>query len=233
MRAIIPVADTAPMEDGPEGVDDPVPVVEAPRPEPEIAPPQMLPPAVDPALERAMMGEVSPQPPERAPGIPHWVKSVPPRWLVRAAGVAGIVAITTIVMLLSRKPNRVAPAKPAPAAAAITPTPTPTPDSNSDSTPAPSAPAPNSGPPAVSPYAKQFQLAQKALSSKQVPKAELILQDLLRKQLSRPDLARASKMMGDAEKKKGNKAVALGRYRKALPLTDDREERARIVKLLH
>src|SRR5260370_736855 len=68
MRAIIPIAATAPMEDESYGFEDPVPVVEAPQPEPEIAhaPPQMLPPAFDPALVRAMMGEV-PAPPEERP----------------------------------------------------------------------------------------------------------------------------------------------------------------------
>src|SRR5207253_4354151 len=94
MRAIIPVADTAPMDDGPESFEDPVPVVEGPRPDPEIAPPQMLPPAVDPALERAMMGEVPPQPLEKWPGIPHWAALVPPRWWPLAAGAALIALVT-------------------------------------------------------------------------------------------------------------------------------------------
>src|SRR5262249_29855181 len=59
MRAMAPIADVTPMEDGPEAIEDPVPVVEGPRLDPEVMPPpQMLPPPFDPALERAMMGEV-------------------------------------------------------------------------------------------------------------------------------------------------------------------------------
>ncbi len=39
-------------------------------------------------------------------------------------------------------------------------------------------------------------------------------------------------MMGDAEAKKGNKATAAGWYKKALKLSDDPDDRARVEKLL-
>jgi serine/threonine-protein kinase len=263
MRAIIPVADTAPMEDGPEAVEDPVPVVEAPRPEPEIAPPpQMLPPAVDPALERAMLGHVPPQPAEKAPGIPHWAAFVPPRWWLRAAGLAGVVAITVAAMLLSRKPKpdvpravpvtasspiavRGSPPVPAAGSKPVVSTavaeamkrepaqdPTTLGRSEGAQPPAPAS-APRRAAPAVSPYAKNFDRAQKALWTNQAASAQSILGDLLKKPLSRRDRARAAKMMGDAEGKKGNRAGAAGWYRKALKLADGPDERARIEKLLH
>ena len=240
MRAVAPVADTAPMEEGAEPVEDPVPVVALPH-EPEVAPPpQMLPPSVDPALERAMMGEVQPAPPERAPGIPKWAAFVPPRWWPLAAA-AGAAAVVLIAFFALRQPAAVAPAprKPAtapapveqappapPPAAAPEPAPAPTPAAE----PPPAAAPAKSGP---SPYAKNFERAQKALWTGQPAAAQSILQDLLKKpSLSRRDRARASKMMGDAQAKAGSKAKAAEWYRKALKLYDDPEERAKVARLL-
>jgi serine/threonine-protein kinase len=271
MRAIIPVADTAPMEDGPEGVEDPVPVVESPRPDPEIAPapPQML-PRVDPALERAMLGHVPPQPAEKAPGIPHWAAYVPSTRWMRVAGLAAVASITVVVMLLSRKPMPAVPGS-SPAVAASSPVSAPAspsldtnPSPSAVTPPAPSkrvisaavaeamkrepaqdpttlgqpeAPPPPAAPrkaaPAVSPYARNFDRAQKALWTDRPASAESVLHDLLKKKhLSRRDRARAAKMMGDAESKKGNKATAARWYKKSLKLSDDPDDRARIEKLL-
>jgi hypothetical protein len=95
------------------------------------------------------------------------------------------------------------------------------------------APAPRKAAPAVSPYARNFDRAQKALWTDRPASAESVLQDLLKKKhLSRRDRARAAKMMGDAESKKGNKATAARWYKKSLKLSDDPDDRARIEKLL-
>ena len=270
MRSIIPVADTAPMEDAPAGEEDPVPVVEAPRPDPEIAPapPQMLPPAVDPALERAMMGEVPPQVPEKAPGVPGWAEFVPPRWWPLAAGSLAVLLVTSAAMLLARRPSsppavaatgvpapRVAesspvaapgrPVLPAAVAEAMHREPKQDPATLGQHDPAqdpapPATPPPAPQPPATSArkavpsvYAGQFASAQKALWTGQAGGAETILQDLLRKPLSRSDRARAARMMGDAEAKKGNKTAAAAWYRKSLALSDEPEARAKLEKLLH
>lgn len=244
MRSIIPVADTAPVEDGPEAVEDPVPVVEAQRPDPEIAPvpPQMLPPAVDPALERAMLGHVPAAPPEAAPGIPHWAPFVPPRWWPLAAGALAVTLLTSATMLLSRKPpparERTATVEvQAPVLSAASPAPqppvpqpqpvaaTPMRAAVAEALPAPRKPVPSA-------YAKNFDRAQKALWTGRTADAESILRDLLRKSLPRRDRARASKMMGDAAAKRGKKATAAAWYRKSLKLADDPDDRARIEKLL-
>jgi hypothetical protein len=257
MRAIIPIAATAPMEDESYGFEDPMPVVEAPRPEPEIAhaPPQMLPPAFDPALVRAMMGEVPAPPEERPPGIPKWAAFVPPRWWPLAAGVGAVAAITVVTLSLARRPASSKPAVTKAQAAAPSPG-TAAPagvvksvvsaavaeamkrEPAEDTTrlgqhSAPEAPAPQrKTAPAPSRWSKQFATAQKALWTGKPASAESVLRKLLRKHLSRRDQARAAKMMGDAEAKKGNKATAAGWYKKALKLSDDPDDRARVEKLL-
>ncbi|MGZ6142482.1 MAG: serine/threonine-protein kinase [Myxococcales bacterium] len=268
MRAIAPVADTAPMEDGPEAVEDPVPVVEAPRPDPEVmpAPPQMLPPPVDPALERAMMGEVGAPPPERAPGIPAWAPFVPPRWWPLAAGGAGLAALVALLVARAPAPKaapRVSQASPvtapppAPKAAprvaqaspvtALPPAPVVVPAAVAEPPPRepkpdpvlPGKPAAPADPPpkklaqaAPSPYAKQFERAQKALWTGQPDGAAGILQDLLRRSLAKRDRARATKMMGDAEAKKGNKAAAAAWYKKSLKLYEDPDDREKVTAAL-
>ncbi|TMA31981.1 MAG: serine/threonine protein kinase [Deltaproteobacteria bacterium] len=239
MRAIAPIADTAPMEEGGETVDDPIPVVAGPRPDPEVipAPPQMLPPQVDPALERAMMGEVGAQPPDRAPGIPHWAPFVPPRWWPLAAAGAAVLAL--VVILVARAPATSA--SKAPKVAAASPVALPPRAAPAPVVPAAVAEAVRVSPPpppkklaqaAPSPYGKNFERAQKALWTGQPDGARSILQDLLRKPLSKRDRARASKMMGDAEAKKGNRAAAAAWYKKSLKLFEDPDDRDKVSKLL-
>ena len=266
MRSIIPVADTAPMEDALEGEEDPVPVVEASPPDPEVAPapPHMLPPAVDPALVRAMMGEVPAPPAEKAPGIPGWAEFVAPRWWPLAAGSLALVLVTGAA-LLTRRPAesslaaKVAATRPAaPSIAESSPITAPSrpvvqtavaealhrePAQDPTTLGQPEAPAPRNAVPSAylsapraarpSAYTKQFASAQKALWTGQASGAESILKELLHKSLPRRDRARASRMMGDAEAKKGHKAAAAGWYRRSLALSDDPDERARIQKLLH
>jgi len=85
---------------------------------------------------------------------------------------------------------------------------------------------------APSVWSKNFDRAQKALWTGQSANAESILRDLLRKSLSRRDRAHASKMMGDAEAKRGHKSSAASWYKKSLKLSDDPDDRARLQKLL-
>ena len=86
---------------------------------------------------------------------------------------------------------------------------------------------------ASSPWAKNFERAQKALWTNRPAGAQTILADILKKPgLSRRDRARASKMMGDAEAKKGNRARAAQWWKKSFALYDDPEDRARVARLL-
>ena len=103
------------------------------------------------------------------------------------------------------------------------------------------APAPGAEPPrpsklaqnAASPWAKNFDRAQKALWTSRPGGALTILKDILRKPgLSRRDQARASRMMGEAEAKKGNRAKDIQWWRKSFQLYDDPEERAKVARLL-
>lgn len=233
LRAVAPTADVAPMEDGPDAVEDPVPVVEGPRPEPEvIPPPQMLPPAVDPALERAMMGEVGSQARERVPGIPKWAPFVPPRWWPVAAGAVAAVAVVAFV--IARRPVPVKPPAPKVVVAAPVATPPVLQQVMSEAVAAakPEPPA-KVAPPPPSPYAKTFDRAQKALWTNQPDAAKKILKDVLKKKsVSNRDRARAFKMMGDAEAKKGRRAAAAAWYRKSLKLFEDQDDREKVSKLL-
>src|SRR5207244_5438350 len=97
-RALAPVADLPPAEEAGEAIEDPVPVVALPPPEPEVATPP-LPPPVDPALERAMMGEVGAQRPSTRPGIPKWAPFVLPAWWPLAAAGALVVTVLAVVLL--------------------------------------------------------------------------------------------------------------------------------------
>jgi hypothetical protein len=217
--------------------DDPIAIL--PARTPGASPPQMLPPAVDPALERAMMGHVPPPPPERIPGVPAWAVFVPPRWWPAAVAVllAGAVAAVLIVRSAHHRAAPQAGVRPAavPAAPqALEPTPTP-------AAALPIAPASGAEPPrpskvaqnAASPWAKNFDRAQKALWTSRPGGALTILRDILRKPgLSRRDQARASRMMGEAEAKKGKRAKAVQWWRKSFQLYDDPEERAKVARLL-
>jgi len=250
MRSLAALADAVPVEDDPaEDEDDPVPVI-TPRPE-ALEPPQML-PAVDPELEQAMLGQrVQPSPPEKPPGIPAWAVFVMPRWWPVAAAALVTVAIGTA--LIARERPRLPPAlaKPAPAVAeqaapqppvvvaqAAPPAPEPAraapadpppPDPAEAEPPRPNKLAQNS----ASPWAKSFERAQKALWTNRPASAQTILNDILRKPgLSRRDRARASKMMGDALAKQGNRAAAAAWWRKSFQLYDDPEDRAKVARLL-
>ena len=279
MRAMIPIADTAPMEDG-DAVDDPVPVVLAPRPEPEIA--QAPPPArvpVDHALERAMLGEVPPQPEAAPPGIPAWMPRVWPAW-TKGAAVAGaaIVALGAAALLWPRQrphqadrnragvsdgsraqrgsaaergaarhagqgeggapsredgtASRASGASGARANAAEAARAEGAPEAQSPDAPASPRDDPQA-PPRPSPWAKAFDRAQKQLWTGQAAGAEATLSTILEQpRASRRDRARAMKMMGDAEVKKGQKAAAIDWYRRSLKLTDSAADRERVARLI-
>jgi eukaryotic-like serine/threonine-protein kinase len=230
LRAMAALAEATPLEDVHQ--DDPVPRARL-RPA-AAAPPQMLPPAVDPGLERAMLGHVSPAP-ERAPGVPKWAAFVPPRWWPAAAGVA--LAMVAVAVLAIRTQTRAS----APAAAGLAVPPSiPSPASSDAAPPAaiaavqpeparPSKVAQN----AASPWAKNFDRAQKALWTNRPGGAQTILRDILKKPgLTRRDRARASRMMGEAEAKKGNRAKASQWWRQAFQLFDDPEERAKVARMI-
>ena len=239
MRSLAALAAAVPVEDE-LAEDDPIAI--PPARTPDASPPQMLPPTVDPALERAMMGHVPSPPPERIPGVPEWAVFVPPRWWPAAAAVvlAGAVAAVLIRSAHERK-------APATAAAIQTAAVPPVPRAL-EPTPAPAAadalgtaPAPGAEPPrpsklaqnAASPWAKNFDRAQKALWTSRSGGALTILKDILRKPgLSRRDQARASRMMGEAEAKKGNRAKAVQWWRRSFQLYDDPEERGKVARLL-
>lgn len=241
LRAIAPIAEVAPRHAVLELVEDPIPVVDPSQP--PAPPPQMLPPPVDPLLERAMMGQVPPPPPERAPGIPKWAAFVPPRWwpYAAAAGVAAIALVGSVVLFRTRtKPRHDLPVTVATAGEPVAQAPAAAAPPPVAVEPAPAEPEPAiSKPPlltqlAASPYAKNFDRAQKALWTNRPAGAVTILRDVLRKpDLTRRDRARASKMMGDAEAKKGNRARAAEWWRKSFGLYDDPQERAKVARLLH
>jgi hypothetical protein len=86
---------------------------------------------------------------------------------------------------------------------------------------------------AASPWAKNFERAQKALWTNRPSGAETILRDILKKpSLSRRDRARASRMMGDALAKRGHRSKAAEWWRKSFQLYDDPEERAKVARLI-
>jgi len=238
LRAMAALAEAAPLEDEVHR-DDPVAIG---RLRLTVAvPPKMLPPAVDPGLERAMLGHVSPAPTERAPGVPKWAAFVPPRWWRAATGLA--LAAVAAAVLTARAHTRsgvlpeaapsvsagpgvppAAPSRPAPSAS-----PQPTGIAAQPGPPRPSKLAQN----AASPWAKNFDRAQKALWTNRAGGAETILRDILKNPgLTRRDRARASRMMGEAEAKKGHPAKAIEWWRQAFQLFDDPEERAKVARLI-
>ena len=240
LRALAAMADAAPVEDAPEEEDDPIPVI---GPEGWDAPPPQMLPQVDPALERAMLGDVPAAPEEQPPGIPRWATFVAPRWWPVAA--AALITVTIGTALLARGRTRappalvaesaLAPAPPAaqPEAAPAVPAGQPAPALQGDPADA-EPPRPNKvAQNAQSPWAKNFERAQKALWTNRPGGAQTILTDILRKPgLSRRDRARASKMMGDALAKKGNRVAAEQWWRKSFQLYDDPEDRARVARLI-
>jgi hypothetical protein len=201
----------------------------------------MLPPAVDPDLERAMLGHVSAAPPEWAPGIPKWAAFVPPRWWPLAAALT--LAVAAAVVLVRTHMRTSASAVPSAAAGpAVAPsfaaTPVPVPSATAPPAEVTAAPAEPPRPSklaqyAASPWAKSFDRAQKALWTNRPGGAVTILRDILKKPgLTRRDRARASRMMGEAEAKKGNRAKATQWWQQAFQLFDDPEERAKVARLI-
>jgi serine/threonine protein kinase len=237
LRAMAALAEATPLEDEVHQ-DNPLPLARL-RPVP-AAPPQMLPPAVDPDLERAMLGHVSAAPPEWAPGIPKWAAFVPPRWWPLAAALTLAIAAAVVVGVRTHMKAGASPI-------ASTPGPAVLPATEAAPAQAPSADAPpevaaaRAEPPrpsklaqnAASPWAKNFDRAQKALWTNRAGGAETILRDILKKPgLTRRDRARASRMMGEAEAKKGNRAKATQWWQQAFQLFDDPEERAKVARLI-
>jgi serine/threonine-protein kinase len=240
LRSLAALAEAVPVEDAPaEDEDDPIPVI-TPRPE-GVEPPRML-PSVDPGLESAMLGQVPPAPAERPPGIPAWAAFVMPRWWPVAAAALVTVAIGTALVARERpRPPPQAFAQPAAVALAqpVAPAPDPEPQAVLVEPPAPDPaqaepPRPNKlAQNAASPWAKNFERAQKALWTNRPASAQTILHDILQKPgLTRRDRARASKLMGDALAKRGNRAAAAQWWRKSFELYDDPEDRAKVARLI-
>jgi Protein kinase domain len=223
MRALAALADAVPVADRAEE-SDPPPAL-APHSRAPALPPRMLPPAVDPGLERAMMGHVASAPAEHASGLPRWAAFLPRRW--RLAVAAAVVATVAAALLMVRADAKIAP----PPLHGASLSATPLPDVAAD-LPAPSPPS-KVAQYAASPWAKNFERAQKALWTNRAAGAETILRDILKKpELTRRDRARASRMMGEAEAKKGNRARAVQWWRQSFQLYDDAEERAKVARLM-
>jgi serine/threonine-protein kinase len=250
LRALLPIAEEA---SALATTEEPAPAASAETAEP--AGPQsaqsagspktasQLPSPVESALERALLGEV----PEEASVEPARQR---PAWVARVA-VAAAVALIAVAALLARsgmrheKRTEAAPAagerahraapdemrQPAPAApASAAPAPAPASAAISAAPPAETAPAAK---PPRSPFARELERAQKQLWTGRAEGAEATLRPLLARSALPPrDRARASRMMGDAEAKKGNKAAAAGWYRKALQLSTEPAERDRLEQLI-
>jgi outer membrane biosynthesis protein TonB len=191
------------------------------------------------------MGEVpafKPPEPEKPPGVPEWAPWVPPRWLPRAAiAAAALVVIVTLGFWLGHRPRRggiiVATPPPPPAVTAAQPPkpaePPPAPEPEAKAEPAPEKKPKAPAPPKPSAYAKDFERAQKALWTGQAASAESILGPILKNpKLSKKDKARGSKLMADAQLKKGNKFGAIDWYKRALRVTDDAAEKDKLQKAL-
>jgi serine/threonine-protein kinase len=234
LRSLAALAEAAPVEDALESDEDPLAL--PPRSEVISAPPQMLPPAVDPGLERAMLGHV---PPQRESRFPGWTASLRQRRWQAFAGIALVLALVPVLLFRARHPSLqpVAAVPPTPARIAVAEALT----NAADLAATPTAPTPEAEPPrpsklaqkAASPWAKNFDRAQKSLWTNRPSGAQTILRDILKKpDLSRRDRARASRMMGDAEAKRGNRSGATQWWRKSFQLYDDPEERAKVARLI-
>ena len=214
LRAVAALVDVAPAEDErqePDPMPLPIPVAAA----------RVLAPAVDRGLERAMMRHLSSASPAGAPRVPRWAAFVATRWryAVASSAAAMLVAGALAVRHVRGKQRELAPAVAGLVPAGV-------------DLPPPSPPS-KLAQYAASPWAKNFERAQKALWTNRAAGAQTILNDILRKpDLTRRDRARASKMMGDAFAKKGNRAVATQWWRQAFQLYDDPEERAKVARLI-
>lgn len=180
------------------------PQLEPPAGQAQTASP--LPAAMDSALERALLGEV----PEQAA-----VESARqrPAWVARVA-VAAAVALIAVAAQLARSGLRH--------------------DQRSEAASTPgSAGAGSAAKPPPSAFAKELEHAQKQLWTGRAAGAEATLRPLLSKAALPPrDRARASRMMGDAEAKQGNKASAAEWYGRALQLSTEPAERDRLERLI-
>jgi len=231
LRSLAALAEAAPVEDALESDEDPLAI--PPRPQIVSAPPQMLPPAVDPGLERAMLGQV---PAERRSRFRRWLGFVEQRRWQAVTALAVAVGLGSVLLLRPRHASLQPAAAIAstPARVAVTEAleaaqPAQAPAAPEAELPRPSKVAQN----AASPWARNFERAQKALWTNRPSGAETILRDILKKpSLSRRDRARASRMMGDALAKRGYRSQATQWWRKSFQLYDDPEERAKVARLI-
>jgi hypothetical protein len=254
LRSVAAVADVVPL-------DSHVKVPAAPRPPPPsraepagqfVLPPQLVErEPIDPALERAFMGEIGPQPEETPPGVPAWAPRVWPAWARPAAAGAAVLLVALVVALWPSKKSERPPA-PAPVTRRTRAQP---PVKTATQEPPPRAAMPPEPPPAAvkadpppeigdsspkiesssdgAPAAKMLDRAQNAVWAGKPYAAESILRKVLKhKDLSRRDKARAEKLMGDAALKRGSRPGAAVWYHRALRSADDRAYKERIQKAL-
>ena len=253
----VPLIDAAEEVEDPVPIATPEffePEVVPPKPPAPAAP-------VDSGLEEAMLGRVSDPGllPVRAATdarpalLPAGARTSPfPVWLTPArAGIAALFAIVAVVAVMAlcggeEGKKRREKKRPAPVAQAPAPKPAPPPPAPVVAAPEPApVPAPAALParpkkgaalkltPPKPPAAKgPLADAQKALASD--PKAAVKALDaaLGRPGLSPADQAKATRLMGDAKARLGDKQGAIGWYRKYLQLTKDSEDRMRVVKLI-
>src|SRR6266403_4767717 len=109
MRALGALADAVPVEDATEPEDDPRPIPLPRLREASAPPPQML-PRPDPALERAMMGEVPAATAGGPPRVSRWMASVRRRPSAAAAGALILVAAVGLLAARARRSTTPAPA---------------------------------------------------------------------------------------------------------------------------
>ena len=196
----------------------------------------------------------------RRPGQPQARTSRFPAWLTPARlGIAALFAVVGVVAVLvlgggeegkkrreKKRPAAVALApapKPAPP-----PPPPPPPPAQVAAAPEPPVPAPAPPPPPAAkpkkarapkvallkppPSKSPLAEAQKALASDPKTAAAALDAALARGDLSEAEKTRATRLMGDAKAKLGDKQGAIGWYRKYLQRTKDPADRMRVVKLI-
>ena len=128
-------------------------------------------------------------------------------------------------------PKLAAPSPAAPVVAAPEPAPEPPPEPPLPKAKKAAAPTPT--PPRPPGTKSQLAEAQRALGGGRIKAAVQALDQVLAKpDLPPADQARATRMMGDAKAKLGDKAGAIDWYRKYLRLTKDADDRMRVVKLI-
>jgi hypothetical protein len=217
MRVLAPVAECAPEDDAADVADDSL-SIDLPEPDaPEMVAPAVAPPAEGAKRERAGRDDE-----------PHSTRKrlAVPRWCGPAAAAAGTLIAVVLALQLLRPAASDGPAPELAVASAMAPQPA------SGAAPRPVAPAPPANVDS-SRWAKNFERAQKALSTGHPASARAILRDLLSKRsLSRRDRARASKLMGEAEAGMGHRRRASAWRRKSLQLEEELERRAPVADVL-